>query len=308
MEFGVHLPLIDWGATEQSLEHLRAYARRASELGYSHLCANDHLVFGRPWLDGPTALASVIDVSGDMTLATTVVVPVLRGPAATAKVLGAIDTLSGGRLVVGVGPGSSPRDYELIGVDFDERFKRLDESINAMRAFWAGEGATFEGAFYSTGDVDLRPYPAQRPGPPIWIGSWGSPAGLRRVARLGDGWLASGYNTNPEIFAKGLNDLAGHLDAAGKSSVDFPNGIATMWTYVSDDRSESERILNDVLAPTLNRDAGDIRELLPIGSPEECAARLSAYKKAGAERVFIWPLADEIEQLERFATEVIPLV
>jgi alkanesulfonate monooxygenase SsuD/methylene tetrahydromethanopterin reductase-like flavin-dependent oxidoreductase (luciferase family) len=308
VDFGAHLPLIDFGGTDHSLNHLRAYAQRASEMGFSHLCANDHLVFGRPWLDGPTALASVIDVSGGMTLATTVAVPVLRGPAATAKALGAIDILSGGRLVVGVGPGSSARDYGLIGIPFEERFKRLDEAIGAMRAYWAGEGATYEGAFYPTGGVELEPHPAQRPGPPIWIGSWGSAAGLRRVARLGDGWLASGYNTNPELFGKALNDLAGHLEAAGKSPAGFPNGIATMWTYVTGDKSASERILGEVLAPTLNRPADDIRELLPIGSPEECADRLRAYKDAGAERIFIWPMADEIEQLERFATDVIPLV
>ena len=88
----------------------------------------------------------------------------------------------------------------------------------------------------------------------------------------------------------------------------LPNGIATMWMYVTEDRSESERILTDVLSPTLNRPVEDIRELLPIGSPEECASRLRAYKDAGAERMFIWPLADEIEQLERFARDVIPLV
>ena len=67
-------------------------------------------------------------------------------------------------------------------------------------------------------------------------------------------------------------------------------------------------ILTDVLSPALHRPVEDSRELLPIGSPGECASRLRAYKDAGAERMFIWPLADEIKQLERFAAEVIPLV
>src|SRR5204863_493148 len=135
-------------------------------------------------------------------LATTVTVPVLRGPAATAKILAAIDLLSGGRLLVGLGPGSSARDYELAGVRFEERWKRLDEAVQALRAYWRADDVAFEGAFYSTAGFTLAPTPAQRPGPPIWIGSWGSAAGLRRVARLADGWLASGYNTTPELFAQ----------------------------------------------------------------------------------------------------------
>ena len=101
--------------------------------GSKFLCANDHLVFSQPWLDGPTALAAVVDASGTMTLATTVSNPVVRGPALTAKTLGAIDILSGGRLVVGVGPGSSERDYIAAGLPFEERWKRFNEVIEALR-------------------------------------------------------------------------------------------------------------------------------------------------------------------------------
>jgi Luciferase-like monooxygenase len=102
MEFGVHLPLTPIAGEQCSFEDLLAFTEAARDLGYTHLCANDHLVFSRPWLDGPTALAAVLAHS-QMTLATTVAVPVLRGPAATAKILAAIDLLSGGRLVVGLG-------------------------------------------------------------------------------------------------------------------------------------------------------------------------------------------------------------
>src|SRR5262245_40346091 len=201
MQFGVHLPLISFAGERRSLDDLLAFTEAARDLGYTHLCANDHLVFSRPWLDGPTALAAVLARSGQMTLATTVAVPVLRGPAATAKVLAAIDLLSGGRLTVGVGPGSSVRAYELVGVPFGARWKRLDEAVHALRAYWRAGGDDFEGQYYSTAGFTLAPTPAQRPGPPIWIGSWGSAAGLKRVATLADGWLASGYNTTPELFA-----------------------------------------------------------------------------------------------------------
>ena len=267
-----------------------------------------HLVFSRAWLDGPTALAAVLAHSGQMALATTVAVPVLRGPAATAKILAAIDVLSGGRLVVGLGPGSSARDYELVGVRFEERWKRLDDAVQTLRAYWRADDVAFEGAFYSTGGFTLAPTPAQRPGPPIWIGSWGSPAGLRRVARLADGWLASGYNTTPELFAQAWLDLQAEVAAHGRDVARFPNGIATMWCYVTEDRARADAVLADVLAPMLNRPAEQLRSILPIGSAQECAERLLAFARAGAQRIFLWPLADERTQLEVFRERVVPLL
>ena len=81
---------------------------------------------------------------------------------------------------------------------------------------WGQEPRPFTGQFYSTARIDLRPRPAQAAGPPIWIASWGSEAGLRRVARLGDGWLASAYNTTPALFAEALTRLNGYLAGHGK--------------------------------------------------------------------------------------------
>ena len=308
MEFGVHLPLISFMGEQRSLDDLIAVTRAADDLGYTHVCANDHLVFSRPWLDGPTALAAVLAHSGRMTLATTVAVPVLRGPAATAKILAAIDLLSGGRLMVGLGPGSSARDYELVGLRFEERWKRLDEAVQVLRAYWRGDNVAFEGTLYSSAGFTLEPTPAQRPGPPIWIGSWGSAAGLKRVARLADGWLASGYNTTPDLFAQAWSDLQAELAARGRDATRFPNGIATMWCYVTEDRARAEAMLADLLAPLLDRPVEQLRSILPIGSAEECARKVLAYERAGAQRVFLGPLADERAQLETFRERVMPLI
>ena len=173
MEYGAHLPLIDFSGNGFSLADLVIYAKRAAELGYTRLCANDHLLFSRPWLDGPTALAAVMESSGEMTLATTVSIPVVRGPILTAKTLGAINLLSGGRLVVGVGPGSSESDYMAVGVPFPERWKRFNEVIEVLRALWTPQSESFQGKFYSTEGIQLEPYPPQQSGPPIWVASWG---------------------------------------------------------------------------------------------------------------------------------------
>ena len=309
VEFGAHLPLIDFEGVGWSLADLVAFTRTVVELGYTFVCANDHMVFARPWLDGPTALAAVIDASGEATLATTIINPVVRGPVQTAKILAAIDVLSGGRLMAAVGPGSSARDYELVALDFEERWKRLAEATLALRSLLRTDGENYAGVIYPIGDAPLEPRPVQRPGPPIWVGSWGSEAGMRRVARLGDGWLASGYNTTPELFRGGCAFLAAQLEARGRSAAEFPNGIATMWTYVTEDENAKERILRDVLAPLLRRPVDTLRALpLPIGSAETCAENIAALARAGAQRMFLWPLADPLRQLQLFQERVAPLV
>jgi alkanesulfonate monooxygenase SsuD/methylene tetrahydromethanopterin reductase-like flavin-dependent oxidoreductase (luciferase family) len=303
VEFGAHLPLIDLG-TPPSLPALTAYARTAARLGYRHLCANDHLLFGRPWLDGPTALAALVEASGDMSLVTTAALPVLRGPVQLAKTLAAIDILSGGRLVAGVGPGSSADDYAAVGIGFQERWPRYDEALRVLRALLHG-GAGFEGEFYSTRGVRLEPRPQQRPGPPIWVASWGSPVGLRRVARLGDGWLASAYNTTPDRFGQALDRLGEELRRAGKAPESFPSAIATTWMYITEDSGLAGRMLGEVLAPMLHRPVEELRSApLLIGPAELCAERLAAFVEAGARRIFVWPLGDELAQLELFRERV----
>jgi alkanesulfonate monooxygenase SsuD/methylene tetrahydromethanopterin reductase-like flavin-dependent oxidoreductase (luciferase family) len=299
VKYGAHLPLIDAGGGTPTLAGLRSYAEAAATSGFEFLCANDHLLFARPWLDGPTALAAVIAESGEMKLATTIGLPVIRGPIQLAKTLAALDVLSDGRLVAGVGPGSSQRDYDAIGIAFDERWQRFDEAVRALRALLSADTASVSGTFYTTDGIVLEPSPVRPEGPRIWIASWGSAAGLRRVERLADGWLASAYNTTPAAFAGRLGALP-----AG-----FPNAVATTWTFITERRAEAEGMLRDVLAPMLGRPLEQIRDLaLLIGSAEQCAERLAAWAEAGVQHLFIWPLRDELRQLELFSTTVGPRV
>jgi probable F420-dependent oxidoreductase len=304
VDYGAHLPLIALNGQHWSLRRLLEYTEIAERLGFRALSANDHLLFPRPWLDGLTTLAAVLARTGEMTLATTVTLPVVRGPVALAKSLTAIDVLTGGRLVVGVGPGSSAQDYAAVGIPFEERWKRLEEAVRALRALWLREGSPFKGEFYSTEGIMLEPYPARQPGPPIWIGSWGSEAGLRRTARLGDGWLASAYNTTPEEFASAWGRLREHLRAAGKDPNHFPNAIATMFFFVTEDRAAAGRIVRKVLSPMLNRPEEELSQRLLVGPAGECAEKLAAYQVAGAQRIFLWPVEDELRQLAVFQERV----
>jgi probable F420-dependent oxidoreductase len=306
MDFGAHLPLMDFGGHPYTFEHLAAYTDTAARLGFRALAVNDHMVFSVPWLDGPTALAAMIEHSGTMTLATTVSLPVIRGPVPLAKTLAAIDRLSQGRLVVSVGPGSSEKDFLSVGVDFDERWARVDESIAALRALWRTNDRPFVGRFYSIESIRLDPPPVSRGGPPIWVGSWGSEAGLRRAARLGDGWLASAYNTTPTAFAAAWTRLKDLLADHGRDPEGFPNALATMWFYITDSRVEAERIMGERVLPTVHRPEQVLRERLPIGRADLFAEKLAAFERAGVERVFVWPVADEAHQLEMFWETVRP--
>jgi alkanesulfonate monooxygenase SsuD/methylene tetrahydromethanopterin reductase-like flavin-dependent oxidoreductase (luciferase family) len=300
---------MQFGDEGLSLARLVQAVDAARDCGLAAVSANDHFVFSTPWLDGPTALASVIERTGEMTLATTVSLAVLRGPIPLAKTLAAIDVLCEGRLIAALGPGSSQRDYDALGIRFDERWKRFDEAITTLRALLEGKPRPGGASYYRVPpDVELAPAPREGRGIPLWIGSWGSNAGLRRVGRAGDGWLASAYNTTPDRFADARDRLARELEAHGRDAEGFPNALATMWTWVARDRADGDRVLRDVLAPLLNRDPDELRGQLCIGPAEHCAAVLSDYAAAGCQRVYLWPLGEERRQIELVASEVAPRV
>ena len=301
MDFGLHLPLMDFGGNPFTLDHLITYAETGEQLGFSALAANDHLVYSKPWLDGPTALAAILSHSGR------------HGPGDHG--IPADRARSGSpRQIVWVPSIAFRVAASLPALDLAppraitlRLVSHLRNAGNAwMRPFklfvhlWNQEGAVFKGSFYNTEGIVLEPFPSQKYGPPIWVGSWGSRAGLQRVARLADGWLASGYNSTPELFAKVWQQLQEFLVAAGKEPSSFPNAMATMWLYITEDERDSERMLNEVLAPALNRPVAELRERLPIGSAQDCAEKLAAYQKVGVQRVYLWPLANELEQIKIF--------
>jgi alkanesulfonate monooxygenase SsuD/methylene tetrahydromethanopterin reductase-like flavin-dependent oxidoreductase (luciferase family) len=290
LELGVHLPLIEFGDEGQSLARLTRVVETARDCGFAAVSANDHFLFQAPWLDGPTALAAVLDRSGTMDLATTVSLVSLRGAVPLAKTLAALDLLSEGRVVAGVGPGSSERDYEAVGVPYEDRWQRFEQSAARLRELLR-DGSPLS--------------PAPRRQIPVWIASWGSKAGLRRVARLGDGWFASAYNTSPEGFEAARGSLSDELRACGKDPDLFPNALVTMWTWITEDARDANRALRDVLAPLLKRDPDVLRDQVCVGPAERCAELLSSYAEAGCQRVHLWPLGDEPRQLELIA-ETLP--
>ena len=298
----MHLPQVATSSDRPDVGRVRDVADAARELGLAAVCANDHLVFHRPWLDGLTLLAAVADRARGMDLATTVALPSLRGPAQLAAALATLATLAPGRVVAGVGAGSSATDHAVAGVPFDDRWPRFEESLPVLRGLvGGGELPARWVALLDGADLARPPAPV-----PIWVASWGSGAGLRRVARWGDGWLASAYNTTPEAFADGRRRLAQERARLGRP--DLPAAVATMWTWVTDDPAEAERVLVDVLAPLVRRDPAVLRDRVCVGTADRCADLLARYAAAGCTRVHVWPLGDEVAQLERLVHDVLPRV
>lgn len=120
--------------------------------------------------------------------------------------------------------------------------------------------------------------------------------------RARDEWLCAEVAGNRKRFGE-----CGFIveERQHESAVVAPaDGIATMWCYVTQDRARADAVLADVPAPMLNRPVEQLRAILPIGSAE----KLMAYALAGAQRVFLWPLADERAQLEVFRERVVPLL
>src|SRR5512132_157709 len=237
MDAGIHLPLIDFGGEGFSHRRLTETVDAAREWGFAAISANDHFLFPAPWLDGPTALAAVAERSGGMKLVTSLALATLRGPVPLAKMFSALDILSDGRVIAGLGPGSSEADYAAMGAPFGERWPRFDEAVRLLKGLLQPGASAAGGTYYSAPSAGLSPPPRQPGGVPLWLGSWGSRAGLRRVARLGDGWLASAYNTTPALFAEARARLDARLMEYGKSPDTFPNGLATLWFYLTEDRA-----------------------------------------------------------------------
>jgi alkanesulfonate monooxygenase SsuD/methylene tetrahydromethanopterin reductase-like flavin-dependent oxidoreductase (luciferase family) len=285
--------LADFGDGHPTGDDLCTYARTAKDLGYATLAANDHLIWGKPWLDGPTTLASVISAAGDMTLATTITLPVVRHPVVVAKMLTTLGCLAQGPVVGGLGPGSSSADYLAVGIPFEQRWARFDEAMRVVRALVRGEPAT--PATYYTEVPRLAPIPDRVP--QVWFGSWGSDRRIAAMAALADGWFASAYNATPSQYREARVRLDGHLRAAGREPADFQDALATMWLFVTEDRRAADHVLTDVVAPALKRDPSQLVDL-PIGSAEHCAEVLAAYAAAGAREVLLWPIRDNLRQLE----------
>jgi alkanesulfonate monooxygenase SsuD/methylene tetrahydromethanopterin reductase-like flavin-dependent oxidoreductase (luciferase family) len=309
--FGLHLPIIKFkGEADHSREQILSIAKKAESLDYGYLGVNDHIVFRTTsWLDALTTLSAVAAVTSKIKVGTSILNIVVRNPVVCAKALTGIDILSSGRLFAGVGPGSYKRDYDLCGIAFEDRWKRFDEALQILNLIWGRESeneADYIGEYYKFKKVVIAPAPFQKPHPPILIGSWGSSGpGLRRVARYGDGWMASAYNITPAKFKEKWKTLLSYRRDMGKDATRFANYLVSMFGYIDNDKEKINKMVKDVLSPALGRPADELESLLLFGSADECVKKINAFLEAGVNSIHFWPVNDYIEQIELFSKEII---
>lgn len=205
MEFSLHCSL-GLGLNPTPEDYVRV-ARRAEELGYHSLWLGDHIViperinapypytedgsvgFPRrtPFPDPFVILGYIAGQTRKILLGTSVIIVPYRNPLHVAKAVATVDLVSGGRFLFGVGIGWLKEEFEALGEKFEERGSRTREYLRIMKALWQGGPVNFEGKFFRFPEVHAVPTPVQKPHPPIIFGGE-SPAALRRVADLGDGW------------------------------------------------------------------------------------------------------------------------
>jgi alkanesulfonate monooxygenase SsuD/methylene tetrahydromethanopterin reductase-like flavin-dependent oxidoreductase (luciferase family) len=299
-----------------SREQILSFAQKAESLGYDSLSVNDHVVFRTSWLDAISTLSAVAAITNEIKLGTSILNIVVRNPVICAKALSTIDILSSGRLfAVGVGPGSHKGDYDICGIPFEERWKRFTEALQVLQIVWKNnnkeqENSTltnYSGKYYRFEKVSVQPKPFQKPHPPIYIGSWGSSeAGLKRVAKYGDGWMASAYNITPDKFKVKWKILLSYRQALGKDIQSFENSVMSMFGYIDNDRNRAHRMAKDVLSPALGRPTEELESLLLFGSPDHCLEKIRALSEAGVKRIHFWPVSDYLEQIEIFRNEIVP--
>lgn len=241
MKLGI-LPTFDRRSTLDP-DFVTTFARMAEDAGCDSIWAVEHVVVAESYEplypyspDGrmPTGpdtvmpdplewLAYVAAVTSRLELGTSVVVASEHSAAILAKRVATLDALSRGRVLLGVGIGWQKEEYEAIGVPYRDRGRRLDETIEAMRALWGPGPATYRGRHVRFENVSCDAKPARAGGVPILIGG-SSPAAARRAGRLGDGFYP--YVISPEDLAARMAELRSAAREAGRD----PDAIElTVW-------------------------------------------------------------------------------
>jgi probable F420-dependent oxidoreductase len=270
VRIGIQLPEVE---RDVRWPEYAAMARAAEEVGFDSIWIGDHLLYrgdGRPergpW-DAWTLLAGLAGVTERVTLGPLVACTAFQRPGILARTAAAVDELSGGRLVLGIGAGWNEPEFRAFGIPFDRRVARFEEAVEIVRRLLAGERVTFAGTYESVDDAVLLPPPARRV--PLMVGATG-PRMLAATLPHVDAWNVwfDHYGNTAEGFAA----LNREIDDAARAAGRDPGAIArSACTLVVLDRAAGERPVPDgvvALEGSPERIAAGLRELADAGADE----------------------------------------
>ncbi len=306
MKLGVFLPVSGRAAVPEVLTEA---ARQAETLGFDSVWAAERLV--NPWemktqypysateswfvppespfLETFNVLAFLAGVTERVSIGASVIVLPYRHPLYTARVATSIDTLSKGRLIMGVGIGWMIEEFEALGVTFKDRAAMSAEQLQIFQLLWSEERPSFQGTHYRFDPVSVSPKPVQQPRFPIWVGGESEPA-RKRAAKYGDAWFSYFVRTTPEALAAGYSQVGGWAVEAGRD----PDEIKLCCCRPIDITAEPVPQEEDTLK----------------GSSEQLVEALKRYESVGVEHMALqfmvgrWP--ERKEKIEKFGREVIP--
>jgi probable F420-dependent oxidoreductase len=331
MRFGVSLPT---SGPLASSTFIRRVAASCERLGYDTLWMNDHVtwsasdatrhdpaVAGRaedrepPLCYDPLATLSFLAGATErIRLGTCVLVLPVRNPVVTAKEVATLDSLSGGRVVLGVGVGGTIyADAEFAAVGAAQlrpsRGRVTDEWIEIMRCVWTQPTCSHRGEFLDVRDASVYPKPIQPEGPPILIGG-DSPAALRRVARLGDGSIVS--RLAPDDVGRRRAELTELATRYGRPDAQFEL-VALQWLSIAgDERTAVERAAAALSGTT--RGGRPVLGTVPhfVGAGAQLQDLAAAYSDAGVDEVILQVIgssdSEVSDSIEQFAAEVLDVI
>jgi probable F420-dependent oxidoreductase len=263
-----------------------AAARHAEELGFDLLDVSDHLHGSFPTFETWTLLTWLAAATQRIRLGPLVLGLPYRPPAVTAKMAEALDRLSGGRLILGLGGGGTDAEFRAFGLVVRsprEKVEALGEAVEVIRGLWRESPFTYHGRHFQVREGEVEPKPARRI--PIWLGTYGRKA-LALTGRVADGWNPSLPYAPPEIVGSMRERVRQAAQEAGRD----PDSIECAYNV-------SVRV----------DERGQPNPRLVTGSAEKVAERLVEFVRLGFGTLNFWARGGA-EQRERIAREVLPLV
>ena len=286
---------------------LLAMAERAEAAGFDSVWIGDSIT-ARPRHEPLTLMAAIAARTKRVRLGTGVLLPALRNPVVLAHLVGTVDRIAEGRVILGVGfAADTPqirKEFAACGVPFDRRIGRFLETLEICRALWSRDGASYEGKHFTCEGATVEPKPHRPGGPPIWIGGSG-PTAFREAARF-DAWFPTGPSV--EFFAEHFPRIQAAARAAGRPA-DAVSGAAYVTLALDPDRGKAEQRLHQFLETYYAAPAAAMmaRQATYAGPIEGCGEWLQRWIAAGARHLALrFAGGDQIAQVSEVATRLLP--
>jgi probable F420-dependent oxidoreductase len=298
VRYAISIPQLHPGGTFDP-GRFRAYMRRSEELGFESAWTSEQVVGTAPLL-GPIELMTYAAACTEhIRLGCSMHILPLYSPLHLAKSLASLDQLSRGRLDVGIGVGGTSRPFAAFAVDPKSVVARFNESLAVIERVWTEPAVTFQGRFWTLENISMEPKPFQKPRPPIWFGAAAPPA-LRRAVRRGDGFMGAGSQTTGQ-FAEQMRVVQEAISQSGRTDFRIAKRV---YIAVDDDEERARSRMSEALQVMYGYFGIKVLDAAVCGPPSACVARLREIKALGAQLILLNPLFDDMDQMERLASEV----